>query len=61
MYKTCICHSLEILFETQHLLLEEGMKVRSKEVNFIQNTKNGRKRGGGVLEMFLNLKVFLVS
>lgn len=62
MYKMCICHSLEILFEPQHLFLAEGAKVRSKQVNF-QYKKGGKKKKGGavVLEMFLKFKVFLVS
>lgn len=46
MYKTCICHSLEILFEPQHLLLGEGTKLCSKEANF-QYKKRGKKRGEG--------------
>lgn len=43
MYKTCICHSPEIPFEARHLLLGEGTKVRSKEVNF-QYKKAGEKK-----------------
>lgn len=61
MYKTCICHSLEILFELQHLLLGEGTKVRSKEVNFQYKKGGKKKKMGVVLEMFLKFKVFLVS
>lgn len=63
MYKMCICRSLEILFEPQHLLLVGGTKVRSKEVNFqYKKRKKEKKKGGGVVhEMFLKFKVFLVS
>lgn len=62
LYKTCICHSLEILFEPPHLLLGERTMGRSKEVNFQYKNIGGRgRREGGVLEMFLKFKVFLVS
>lgn len=59
MYKTCICHSLEILFELQHLLLGEGTKVRSKEVNF-QYKKGGKKekKWGLFLKCFSSSKCF---
>lgn len=58
MYKMCICHSLEILFEPQRLLLGEGTKARSKEVNF--QYKKRVRVWGVVLEMFLKFKVVLV-
>lgn len=59
MYKMCICHSLEILFEPQHLFLAEGTKVRSKEVNFQYKKNGGRKKGGQLfLKCFSSSKCF---
>lgn len=55
MYKTRICHSLEILFEPPHLLLGERTM---EEVNF-QYKNRGGKRGVGVfLKCFSSSKCF---
>lgn len=59
MYKTRICHSLEILFEPPHLLL--GERETMEEVNFQYKNRGGKRGCGGVLEMFLKFKVFSVS
>lgn len=58
MNKTCICHSLEIPFEARHLLLGEGTKVRSKEVNFQYKKGGEKKRFGLFLKCFSSSKCF---